>query len=154
MVLYKYKEKKGELEVNIVIVKFEGTPNKEYHFNTALELIKGGIYEIVADNRTTYDNKVKVVEICRSHKSKKLRTITEAKLIQAPPKPEKLYEKIIVNTSKQIICVIWKDGTKTIMRPQPEDEFDVEKGIALCFMKRIYDNRGCFNDAFKDFEVV
>ena len=143
-----------EINMNIVVVKFEGTPDKEYHFNTALELIRGGIYEIVADNRTTYDNRVRVVTIFPSPKSKKLRTITEAKLIQAPPKPGKAYKKIIVNVPKETVCIIWKDGTKTIMRPQPGDEFDYEKGIALCFMKKTYGNRGCFNDAFKDIEVV
>lgn len=143
-----------EINMNTVVVKFEGTPNKVYHFNTTLELIKDGIYEIVADNRTTYDNRIKVVEIRPSHRSKKLRMITEAKLIQAPPKPEKPYKKIIVNVPKDTVCIIWKDGTKTVMRPQPGDEFDYEKGIALCFMKKIYGNRGCFNDAFKDVEVV
>ena len=40
------------------------------------------------------------------------------------------------------------------MKPQSDDEFDLEKGIAMCFMKRWYDNRGCFNDVFKDVEVI
>lgn len=140
--------------MNIVAVEFEGTPNKKYHFNTNLNLIKKGIYEIIADNRTTYDNRVKIVEIFPSQKNNKLRTITTAKLLVAPPKPEKPYKKIIVNKGKETICVLWNDGTKTIMRPQFDDEFDMEKGIAMCFMKRWYDNRGCFNDAFRDVEII
>lgn len=140
--------------MNVVAVKFEGTPNKEYFFNTNLSLMKGGIYEIVADGRTTYNNKVKVTTFYANQSKKSFRTITEAKLAKAPPKPEKQYKKIFVNTEKETVCVLWKDGTKTIMRPQPGDIFDVEKGIALCFMKRWYDNRGCFNDVFKDIEVV
>lgn len=139
--------------MNTVAVIFEGTPNKTYHFNTNLNLIENGIYKIVADNQTTYNNRVKVVGIY-STQYKHLRTITEAKLIQAPPKPIKLYKKIIVNVNKETICVIWKDGTKTVMKPQPGDTFDYEKGIALCFMKKAYDNRGCFNDVFRDVEVV
>ena len=140
--------------MNIVQVKFEGTPHKTYAFNTDLYLMKDGIYEIVADNRTNYDNKIKVTGIYPNQKDNRLRTITSAKLIQAPKKPEKLYKKIIANIDKETICVLWRDGTKTVMRPQPEDTFDLEKGVAMCFMKRWYDNRGCFNDVFRDVEVV
>ena len=142
--------------MNIVAVKFDGSPNKKYYFYTKLNLMKEGIYEIVADNVTTYNNRVKVVDIYPSQKSdfEKLRTITNAKLILAPPKPEKPYKKIIVNAAKETICILWKDGTKTIMKPQFDDEFDLEKGIAMCFMKRWYGNRGCFNDVFRDVEVV
>ena len=142
--------------MNIVAVEFEGSPNKRYYFYTNLKLIIGGIYEIVADDKTTYDNRVKI--IANNIKFRDcfygLRTITSAKLLQAPPKPLKPYKKIIVNVEKEVICVLWRDGTKTIMKPQPEDIFDVEKGIAMCFMKKVYGNRGCFNDAFRDFEVV
>ena len=62
--------------------------------------------------------------------------------------------KIIVNHAKETVCIVWKDGTKTVMRPQPGDKFDAEKGIALAFMKKCYNNRGCFNDAFKDIEEI
>ncbi len=140
--------------MNIVAVKFNGTPNKEYYFNTNLNLMKEGIYEIIADHTTIYNNRVEVVNIYPSQKDNRLRTITDAKLITAPPKPGKPYKKIIVNAEKETVCILWKDGTKTIMKPQPGDTFDVEKGIALCFMKRWYGNRGCFNDVFKDIEVV
>lgn len=141
--------------MNIVTIKFEGTSNKKYYYNTNLDLMVGGIYEIVADSRTNYDNhRVMVTNIYPSRRDNMFRTITEAKLIQAPSKPDKPYKKIIVHPAKKTICVLWKDGTKTIMKPQPEDEFDLEKGIAMCFMKRWYDNRGCFNDVFKDVEVV
>lgn len=140
--------------MNIVNVKFEGTPNKEYSFNTNLNLIKGGIYEIIADNRTSYDNRVKVTNIYPGHYHNKFRTITFAKLLQAPPKLKKPYKKIIVNPKKETICVLWVDGTKTVMKPQFDDEFDMEKGIAMCFMKKCYNNRGYFNDVFRDVEVV
>ena len=32
--------------------------------------------------------------------------------------------------------VFWEDGTKTVAKCLPEDKFDFEKGIALCFMKK------------------
>ena len=49
--------------MNIVAVKFDGSPNKKYYFYTKLNLMKEGIYEIVADNVTTYNNRVKIVNI-------------------------------------------------------------------------------------------
>lgn len=33
--------------------------------------------------------------------------------------------------------VLWDDGTKTIARVSEGDEFDSEKGVAICFMKKI-----------------
>lgn len=44
------------------------------------------------------------------------------------------YDKIIF--SGPCTIVIWKDGTKTMARVSKEDEFDPEKGVAICFMKR------------------
>ena len=140
--------------MNIVAVEFEGTPHKKYFFNTNLNLLKDGIYDITADHRTTYNNRIKVKEIYFSNKRKDLRTITDAKLLVAPPKPQNQYKKIIVNKEKETICILWNDETKTIMRPQPGECFDIEKGIAMCFMKKMYNNRGCFNNVFRDIEVV
>ena len=42
--------------------------------------------------------------------------------------------------------VEWTDGEKTLIHCHEEDEFDLEKAIAICFMKKAYDNRGCFNE--------
>ena len=138
----------------IVSVEFEGTPHKKYWFNTNLDLMAGGIYEIVADNKTTYDNRVRIIDIFNGYKKKEFRTITSAKLLVAPKKPDKAYDKIYVNPRKDTVCVVWKDGTRTVMKPQEGDVFDYEKGIAMCFLKKIYNNRGCFNDVFRDIEVV
>ena len=131
---------------------FQGTL-KNYYYNTKLKLMKGATYKITADGQTDYINPVYIADIRPGHLNN-VREITSAKLLTAPPKPEKPYKKIIVNHEKETICVLWKDGTKTVLKPQPGDTFDVEKGIALCFMKRWFDNRGCFNDAFKDIEEI
>lgn len=45
------------------------------------------------------------------------------------------YNKIIFSGPCTII--IWKDGTKTMARVSEGDTFDPEKGVAICFMKRI-----------------
>ncbi|MBR1703131.1 MAG: hypothetical protein IJ716_14485 [Lachnospiraceae bacterium] len=58
------------------------------------------------------------------------------------------YEKIIFNDPATI--VIWKDGTKTIVKCQPGEVYDKEKGVALCFMKKALGNKGNFNNVFRD----
>lgn len=46
------------------------------------------------------------------------------------------YKKIIFNGPCTII--LWKDGTKTIAKTSSDEEvFDPEKGVAICFMKKM-----------------
>ena len=33
--------------------------------------------------------------------------------------------------------VIWEDDTKTVVKCQPEDTYDKEKGLLLCYVKRM-----------------
>lgn len=33
--------------------------------------------------------------------------------------------------------ILWDDGTKTIAKVSDGDEFDPEKGVAICFMKKV-----------------
>ena len=56
-------------------------------------------------------------------------------------------KKVIFNEPATI--VFWEDGTKTVVKCGPNDDFDPEKGIAMCFVKKIYSNRGRYNNAFK-----
>lgn len=55
-------------------------------------------------------------------------------------------KKIILNDPATII--LWADGSKTVVKAHNED-FDAEKGIAMCFMKKACDNKGSFNNVFK-----
>ena len=45
--------------------------------------------------------------------------------------------------------VNWADGTKTVVKCQNNETFDPEKGLALCFMKKINGNQSNFNNIFK-----
>ena len=132
----------------IIGVTFKGS-YKTYFYNTDIKLLLNGVYDIVVDDLTTYDNYITVCNIKEGH-DKRLRTITGAHLIKGPNRPEKPYKDVFVNEAKRTICIVWKDGTKTIMKPHPDDEWGVEKGIALCFMKRMFDNRGCYYNTFRD----
>lgn len=63
------------------------------------------------------------------------------------------YKKVIFNPPATI--VIWNDNTKTVVKCGPNDYYDPEKGLALCFMKRAFSNDNnkfhkVFNKALKD----
>lgn len=54
---------------------------------------------------------------------------------------------IIINEPATII--LWKDETKTVVKCQPGDIFDPEKGIAMAILKKIYGNGGFYKDIFE-----
>ena len=136
-----------------IIVKFKGT-EKRYIYKTRLNLMVGAVYDITADNSKTYNNPVLIEGI--NEKAPKnynyaypMREITNAVLIQAPRRPT-ANVKIIINEKKKTTGAIWGDGSKTVVKCQPGDEFDAEKGIAMCFVKRSFNNRGCYNDWMRE----
>lgn len=141
-------------KMKIVKVKFKNGNDKVYYYRTKIEdLIKDGVYDIVADNKTEYDNYVIILDTNCEYYSfmGNLREITYARLIEAPRRPDGNVENIWINEEKGTTVIKWKDGTKTKVRCQHDEEFDAEKGIALCFMKKAFDNRACFNVIFKKY---
>ena len=48
--------------------------------------------------------------------------------------------------------VIWKDGTKTVVKCQKEtgDMYNKEQGLAMCIIKKCCGNKGNFNDVFNE----
>lgn len=40
--------------------------------------------------------------------------------------------------------VFWNDGTKTVVKCQPGDSFDPEKGLAMAITKKAYGNKGSY----------
>ena len=56
-------------------------------------------------------------------------------------------KKIIFNDPATI--VYWKDGTKTVVKCQKGDYFDLEKGFAMAFLKKCWGNKGNFNDKLR-----
>lgn len=45
--------------------------------------------------------------------------------------------------------VFWADGTKTVVKCQEDDVFMPETGIALCYMKKLFNNKGNYNEILK-----
>lgn len=66
-------------------------------------------------------------------------------------RPVDLVKKVIFNERKGATTVLWNDGTVTVVKCSEEDEWDEEKGIAVCFMKKMYQNRGCFNEFLRKY---
>lgn len=62
------------------------------------------------------------------------------------PKPKDLVDKVYVNYEKGTTTVAWLTGETTTVCCQAGEDFDIEKGIALCFMKYIYGNTGYYNN--------
>lgn len=48
--------------------------------------------------------------------------------------------------------VLWADGTKTVVKCQEDkDEYSKEIGLAMCICKKVYGNKGNYNNIFKKF---
>ena len=60
---------------------------------------------------------------------------------------DRLYIKDVKYNTPATI-VFWSDGTKTVVRCN-DDIWDKEKGLAMAICKKVYGNRGNFNEEFK-----
>lgn len=58
-------------------------------------------------------------------------------------------DKIIFNPPATV--VIWKDGTKTIVKCGEDEVFDHEVGVAMCYMKKIFGSRSAFKRTVKGY---
>lgn len=57
-------------------------------------------------------------------------------------------KRVIFNDPATI--VMWEDGTKTVVKANNEP-FDKEKGLAMAICKKVYGNKGNFNNIFKQY---
>ena len=55
--------------------------------------------------------------------------------------------RIIYNDPATI--AFWSDGTKTVVKAQPGDIFDPEKGLAMAIVKKACGNKGNYYNSFK-----
>lgn len=72
-------------------------------------------------------------------------TINEAEVLSKPPE----IENVIFNDPATI--VFWKDGTKTTVKCRKDkgDVFSKETGLAMAILKKLYGNKGKYNDILK-----
>lgn len=131
---------------------------KTYTYKTNLSMLIGAVYDITADYETTYTSPVTVIGISnkrpedvRPKDVPYIREITEARIITGCPRPDDSIHKVVFNEAKRTTVVVWDDGSHTSVKCSPNDTFDREKGLALCYMKRFFDNRSCFNETLKKY---
>lgn len=58
-----------------------------------------------------------------------------------------MIEDVIFNDPATIIK--WKDGTKTVVKVQEGDMYDPSVGFAMAVCKKVFGNKGNFNEVFK-----
>lgn len=76
-----------------------------------------------------------------------MRTKMQLKLAKFRLRPEMMIENVIFNDPATI--VFWADDSKTVVKCQPGDTFSKELGLAMAICKKVYGNKGNYNDVFK-----
>ena len=54
---------------------------------------------------------------------------------------------------KGTTVIKWKDGTSTKVKCQDGEEFDKEKGVAMCIIKHMFGDIGYYNEIFKSLNL-
>lgn len=63
--------------------------------------------------------------------------------------PKTLYiEDVIFNPPATV--VFWSDGSKTVVKCGDSEEFDPEKGVAMAIVKRVFGNKGNYNNVIHE----
>lgn len=65
------------------------------------------------------------------------------------PKVDDNIKNVYFNDEKKTVHVIWKDGSHTQVRCDDQDAYSREAGLALCYMKKQFGNKGDFNDILR-----
>ena len=133
----------------------------KYHIVKSKEdLIIGATYKLnIASNDKyddfTYQPTAKIINCITSKKVKQynidintLDLITNATLDRLGSVNDNI-NNIYFNKEKRTTTILWEDGSYTTVKCSENDEWDEEKAIALCYMKRKFNNRGCYNEVFK-----
>ena len=98
-------------------------------------------------NTITWSNTIYPVDQQRKDAQQLLEIIAKEYVVDwALMKPDDIVD-VIFNDPATIIK--WKDGTKTIVKCQPGDKYDKEAGLALAICKKVFGNKGNYNEVFK-----
>lgn len=75
----------------------------------------------------------------------KVKTVTVKEKVHTLPE----IKQVIFNYPATV--VIWSDGVKTVVECQKGDNYDMEKGLALCICKRMMGNQSNFNKQIRKY---
>ena len=59
-----------------------------------------------------------------------------------------------VIVSDRVTVILWKDGTKTMVRAGKHEDYDPEKGFAMAVCKKMFGNEGNYYEVFKKYVPV
>ena len=61
-----------------------------------------------------------------------------------------MVRSVQINEKKGVTTIVWKNGAVTMAKCGPSEEFDPEKGIAICIMKRFFSSTTKMNKWLKE----
>lgn len=64
-------------------------------------------------------------------------------------KLNKVFSEDTSTQSKVLPEINWKDNVKSVVKCQPGDTFDYEKGFAFAYLKRLFGNDNTFNKVLR-----
>lgn len=103
-------------------------------------------YEMVLDN---YADNAKYITLSTRRSNGKTKMLKEVLNSLYGTKAFKYDIKKVIFSGPCTI-VFWQDGTKTMVRQQEDvDALDHEKGLAMAIAKRVYGDKGNYNNIFK-----
>lgn len=136
------------------LVKFDGN-YRTYCFKCKDALLVGAKY-FIANEIDAYYTPITITRCITSKAAseminlKNVKEITNYELI-AENCPDDDIKNVYFNKEKRTTTILWKDGSYTTVKCSKNDTWDEEKAIALCYMKKIFNNRGCYNEVFKKY---
>lgn len=112
-----------------------------------LPKFKGRIMDIkTAEPKLSYDDYCrKDIELQKAIYRNMINSMYGIKTAEKNYIPE--IKNVIFNDPATI--VFWNDGTKTVVKCQPGDHFDPEKGLAMAIAKKAYGNKGSYCNQLK-----
>ena len=90
-------------------------------------------------------------EDCKIITDEEIDKLIDEVIKELESRPDDGIWNVYFNEAKGATCVVWKDGMKTVVKCQPGDTFSKETGLAMCYMKRFFNNRSCFNETLKKY---
>lgn len=119
-----------------VYIKYEGPVTPKINTAAALEFNEEHpIADLV--NKLQDENRRLAYELACS----------KAREVVLALRPGPQIENVIFNDPATV--VFWSDGDKTVVKCQPGDVFSKELGLAMAICKKVYGNRGNYNEVFK-----
>ena len=105
--------------------------------------------EMVIDSYAYDDPNAKYLTLCSCRNNGKTKMLKEMLNSMYGTKAFKYDIKKVIFSGPCTI-VLWQDGTKTMVRQQEDvDSLDHEKGLAMAIAKRVYGDKGNYNNVFK-----